>query len=127
MKGSAVARKPNDDSNSPMNPRVFLILLAFAEGPAHGYEVRKRAEALSKETIKLDAGSLYRSIADLLERGLIEEVEPQSENETTDSRRRYYELTPRGRELAAAEAQRLAGLVEHAAFSGLIRAPKVAH
>jgi DNA-binding PadR family transcriptional regulator len=122
-----VARNSTDDSNSPVNPRVFLILLAFADGPAHGYEVRKRAEALSKNTIKLDAGSLYRSIAHLLDKGLIEEVEPMPEVETTDSRRRYYTLTDMGRELAAAEAQRLAGLVEHAAFSGLIEIPKVAN
>jgi DNA-binding PadR family transcriptional regulator len=122
-----VARKPTDDSNSPINPRVFLILLAFAEGPSHGYEVRKRAEALSGDTIKLDAGSLYRSIAHLLDQGLIEEMDPPSEDETTDARRRYYDLTPQGRELAAAEAERLAGLVEHATFSGLIKSPKAAH
>ena len=124
---STVARKPNDDSIPPMNPRVFLILLSFAEGPSHGYEIRKRAEALSGHTIKLDAGSLYRSIAHLLDQGLIEELDPPSENETPDARRRYYGLTPRGRELAAAEAERLAGLVEHAAFSGLIETPTAAH
>ena len=122
-----MARKPNDDSSSPMNTRVFLILLAFAEGSAHGYEIRKRAEALSGDTVKLDAGSLYRSIAHLLDQGLVEELDPPSEIETTDARRRYYGLTPRGRELAAAEAQRLAGLVEHAAFSGLIETPTAAH
>ena len=104
-----------------------MILLAFAEAPAHGYEIRKRAEALSENTIKLDAGSLYRSIAHLLDIGLIEEEDPKSEVEITDARRRYYALTARGRELVAAEAQRLAGLVEHAALSGLIRTPKAAH
>ena len=121
-----MAGNRSDDSALPMNPRTFMILLAFADAPAHGYEVRKKAEALSGETIKLDAGSLYRSIAQLLDQGLIEEVGPQSENETTDSRRRYYGLTPNGREVAAAEAQRLAGLVEHATFSGLIKAPEAA-
>ena len=122
-----MAKRPDDDSNSPMNPRVFLILLAFAEGPSHGYEIRKRAELLSRNTIKLDAGSLYRSIAQLLDHGLIEELEAPSDTETTDARRRYYGLTPRGKEVAAAEAERLAGLVEHAAFSGLIKTPKAAH
>jgi DNA-binding PadR family transcriptional regulator len=104
-----------------------MILLAFADAPAHGYEVRKKAEALSDNTIKLDAGSLYRSIAQLLDQGLLKEVEPQSEIESTDARRRYYGLTPSGREVAAAEAERMAGLLEHAAFSGLIRTPKEAH
>lgn len=122
-----MARKFVDETTSPINPRVFLILLAFAEGPSHGYEIRKKAEALSGNTIKLDAGSLYRSIAQLLDQGLIEEVEPQPTIEITDSRRRYYGLTPNGRELATAEAERLANLVEHATFSGLIRNPKAAH
>ena len=58
---------------------------------------------------------------------LIEELEAPSDTETTDARRRYYGLTPRGKEAAAAEAERLAGLVEHAAFSGLIKTPKAAH
>lgn len=107
----------------PLNPRVLMILLAFAEGPAHGYEIKKRAEARSGGGVQLDAGSLYRSIAQLLEQDLIEEVQGDPGADSSDSRRRYYGLTPHGRELAAAEARRLAGLVEYAALNGLIDAP----
>jgi len=103
-----------------------MIVLAFAEGPAHGYEIKKRAEERSGGSVQLDAGSLYRSIAQLLDHDLIEEVSDSEDTRSTDSRRRYYALTARGRELAAAEAKRLAGLVEYAALSGLIDAPKVA-
>jgi DNA-binding MarR family transcriptional regulator len=110
----------------PLNPRLHLILLAFAERPAHGYEIMKRAAARSGGVIKLDAGSLYRSIAHLLDLDLIEEVERPPEAETDDARRRYYGLTDRGRELAAGEARRLAGLVEYASFSGLIDSPRAA-
>lgn len=115
----------NYGATLPLNPRVLVILLSFAEGPAHGYEVKRRAERLSGDSVRLDAGSLYRTIAQLLERGLIEEVGGTSEPETGDSRRRYYSITTRGRELAAAEARRLAGLVEYAAHLRLFQAPWV--
>jgi len=110
----------------PLNPRVLMILLSFAEGPAHGYEVKKRAEHLLGDSLRLDAGSLYRSIAQLLERGLIEEVGGTPKAEARDSRRRYYKITARGRELAAAETRRLVGLVEYAAQLRLFQAPWVA-
>jgi DNA-binding PadR family transcriptional regulator len=107
----------------PLNPRVLMILLSFAEGPAHGYEIKKRAEHRSGGSVRLDAGSLYRSIAQLLDQGLIEELSGASESRTGDARRRHYGLTARGRELVAAEARRLAGLVEYAVLSRLIEAP----
>ncbi len=104
----------------PLNPRVFLILLSFAEGPAHGYEIRKRAEERSGGSVQFDAGSLYRSIAQLLDQSLIEEVTTVSGTEMSDPRRRYYDLTGLGRQLVAAEARRLAGLVEYARGHDLI-------
>jgi len=55
----------------PLNPRVLMIVLAFVEGPAHGYEIKKRAEECSGGSVQLDAGSLYRSIAQLLDQDLI--------------------------------------------------------
>jgi DNA-binding PadR family transcriptional regulator len=116
----------NHANSLPLNPRTLMILLAFAEGPAHGYEIKKRAEGRSGGSVPLDAGSLYRSIAQLLDQDLIEEAEGAASNETGDSRRRYYGLTNRGRDLVAAEARRLAGLVEYAALSGLIDAPRAA-
>ena len=82
-----------------------MILLAFAEGPAHGYEIKKRAEERSQGSVELDAGSLYRSIADLVDRGLIEQVEADPDSDERDTRRRYYALTDAGREVLAAEAQ----------------------
>ena len=52
----------------PLNPRVFLILMSFAGGSRYGYQVRKDVEERSGGTVVLDAGSLYRAIAKLLER-----------------------------------------------------------
>jgi DNA-binding PadR family transcriptional regulator len=103
-----------------------MILLAFAEGPAHGYEIKKRAEERSGGSVQFDAGSLYRSIAQLLDQGLIEQIAALSGTKVSDARRRYYSLTTLGRELVAAEARRLAGLVDCARGQDLIDSPEPA-
>ncbi len=107
----------------PLNPRIFMILLAFAEGPAHGYEIKRRAEERSEGRVQLDAGSLYRSLAHLMDQDVIHEVEAPPEGEG-DARRRYYGLTETGRKILAAEAHRLAGLVEYARIHELIGSPE---
>lgn len=106
-----------------MNPRVFMILLAFAEGSAHGYQVKKSVEDRSGGSIRLDAGSLYRSLAKLVDEGLVVESGDRPDPKMDDTRRRYYELTDRGRAVVAAEAARLANLVEYARSNDLIAAP----
>ena len=104
----------------PLNPRVFAIMLAFSEGRAHGYEVKKIVERNSEGAIVLDAGSLYRSIAKLVDSGLVTESSGVPDSEGHDVRRRYYELSTAGRELLAAEAGRLAVMVDRARSLSLI-------
>ncbi len=98
----------------PLNPRRLMVLLSFAQGRAHGYEIRKRAEEQSRGEVQLDAGSLYRILAGFLDDGLIREAASISATDTDDTRRRYYELTALGRQVLEAETGRLAGLVEFA-------------
>jgi DNA-binding PadR family transcriptional regulator len=52
----------------------------------------------------------------MLEQGLL--VETRERPEDDDERRRYYRITPLGREVAKAEAQRLQQLVRLARRSG---------
>jgi DNA-binding PadR family transcriptional regulator len=106
-----------------MNPRVFMILLAFAEGSRHGYQIKKAVEERSCGTIKLDAGSLYRSLANLVDEGLVVESGERPAPAVDDTRRRYYELTESGRAVVAEEAARLADLVEYAKRHNLVGAP----
>ena len=59
----------------------------------------------------------------MLEQGLIVELrESERRVSNNDERRRYYRLTPFGRKVAKAEAERLAELLEQANAYGL--APK---
>lgn len=106
----------------PLNPRVFAILAALLEEPAHGYRIKQAVEERSGGAVTLDPGSLYRTIAKLLEDGVVEEVPAPAGEESVDARRRYYGVTAFGRQLAAAEASRLRHLLEQpelrAGFAG---------
>ena len=119
----ARARQVSSDSVSdslPLKPKVFMILLALADGPAHGYEVKKRAEGHGGGGVRPDPGSMYRTLAHLLDRSLIRETRDPPDPEDDDARRRYYELTDEGRAVLAAEAARLAGMVDLARAYDLI-------
>jgi DNA-binding PadR family transcriptional regulator len=93
----------------PLNPRVFAILAALLEAPSHGYRVKQAVEERSGGAVTLDPGSLYRTIAKLLDDGLVEEV--PSPEQDDDPRRRYYGVTAFGRTVVAAEASRLRNLL----------------
>jgi len=83
---------------------MFHVLVALADGESHGYAIMKEVEALTGGGVRLSTGTLYGIVKRLLAEGLIRES-PSREGE--DSRRRRYELTPFGREVARAEAARL--------------------
>lgn len=102
----------------PLNPRVFYILLALAEGERHGYAILKAIEAFTSGSVYLTPGTLYPLIHQLLVDGWIAELgqDPQ------DPRRRRYRLSPLGRRIAQAEVRRLDGLVRTArSFNLLVR------
>jgi len=109
--------QPDPSSHLPLNPRVFAILAAILEGPAHGYRVRQLVEGRSHGTIILDPGSLYRTISKLLDDGIIEEVHAPDGDVDDDPRRRYYAVTELGRSVAAAEASRLRALLSRPVLS----------
>jgi DNA-binding PadR family transcriptional regulator len=91
----------------PLSPVAFEILLALADGERHGYSVLQEIESRTGGAISLNAGTLYRALARLLEHSLIEELDDPPDAASTDERRRYYRLTSRGVAVARAEASRL--------------------
>lgn len=95
----------------PLKPAWFHILLALREiGPAHGFAVRRRVEETTAERVRLYPATLYGSIRELVDAGLIA---PLADAEgTADQRRQDYHITPAGGRVLDAEADRLAGLVE---------------
>ena len=105
----------------PLAPVWFEILLALAAGELHGYAVMQEVARRSDGAVTLHPGSLYRALARLLEDALIVEVEARPSS-GDDERRRYYQITPLGRAVARAEAERLRALVR-AADDGALFAP----
>ncbi len=103
----------------PLNPRVFAILMALLEGAAHGYGLKQAVEKRSNGRVQLDPGSLYRSIARMVDNGWIEPVDAPGDPDD-DTRRRYYGLTDLGRRVARAEADRLRSLLDHASEAELL-------
>jgi DNA-binding PadR family transcriptional regulator len=66
--------------------------------------------ARSEGAVHLQAGALYRLLKRLLEDGLVAESNRRPAVDADDERRRYYRVTPFGKRVLAAEAERMARL-----------------
>lgn len=104
----------------PLTPAVLNILLSLADEERHGYGVMREVERRTDGRMKLGPGTLYRSIRQMLEKGLIEESVERPDSELDDQRRRYYRLTGFGQRAAVAELERLEGLVGTGREKGLL-------
>lgn len=108
------------DIDAPaLTPAAFHILLALADEERHGYGIMLEVAQRTQGATRLNSGTLYRSIKQLLAAGLIAESEERPDPDLDDERRRYYRLTAPGRAAAEAEAARLEQLV------GLARAKRL--
>lgn len=109
---------PEPHSFLPLPHLAFQILLSLAAGQRHGYAIVKDLAARAGAGPTPSTGSLYLSIARLLQNGLITEAGP------VEGRRRVYTLTDLGRAVARAEAERLDGLLSIARTRELLRADR---
>ena len=101
-----------------MHRPVFHILLALAERDLHGLGIADSVERTTDGAVELGPGTLYRSLKEMLDEGLIRETSaPESD---ADPRRKYYAITALGRRRVAAEAARLTHLVELARERNLL-------
>jgi DNA-binding PadR family transcriptional regulator len=114
------------ESLLPLTPAVFHILLALADGEAHGYAMMQEVGRRSGGTVKLGPGTLYGAIGRLLADDIIEESEERPDPDMDDTRRRYYRLTKLGERVLAAETDRLADLVKAARSTKAVRKLKPA-
>ena len=108
----------NPDELLPLSPPVYHVLLALGEDALHGYAMMQSFEELTGGAEQLLPGTLYATLARMVETGLIEETEPADAG--ADARRRYYRATGFGRRVAAAETARMARLVEVARTRRLV-------
>src|SRR5256885_7104921 len=107
------------DDLLPLPSATFHILLAVVDQERHGYAIIQDVEARTEGELRLSAGTLYRSIARMVEQGLIKETARRPPVALDDERRRYYRITPFGTDVARAEMRRLTELVRLAEARGL--------
>ncbi len=103
-------------SHLPLSEVALEILLALSKTDQHGYAIMSAVKERTGGRVSLHAGTLYRALARMLDTGLLEEL-PAEVGE--DSRRRRYRMTDLGREVAAAEVDRIASQVAAARASEL--------
>jgi DNA-binding PadR family transcriptional regulator len=109
-----------NESQAPLTPAMFNVLLALSDGDKHGYAILKDVEAQTDGEVQLSTGTLYGIIKRLVNDGLIIEARRRPPAAEDDQRRRYYRLTAEGRQVAVAEAQRMEKLIERARAKRLI-------
>jgi DNA-binding PadR family transcriptional regulator len=112
--------EPTAESLLPLPPATFHILVSLAAEDRHGYAIIQDVASRTAGSVRLSAGTLYRSIQRMLEQELIVEADERPAPEEDDERRRYYRITEFGTAVARAEASRLASLVKLARASGLV-------
>ena len=96
-----------------MTDPTLLVLASLADGDKHGYAMMEDIQAFAG--VRLGPGTLYRSIKQLLARGLIVEVESGVDGrDDAGKQRRSYAHTPAGKARTYEEAQRLRALVQWA-------------
>jgi len=96
----------------PLSTPVLHILLALGAEHLHGYAIMQAIEQKTEGSAKILPGTLYTTLNRMLADGLVEETRPPGDAPDDDRRRRYYRITPFGREVVAAEARRMSVLLE---------------
>ncbi|MDQ3137116.1 MAG: PadR family transcriptional regulator [Gemmatimonadota bacterium] len=107
----------------PLPSATLHILLALVDQERHGYAIIQDVEARTDGELRLSAGTLYRSIARMVEQGVIAEVVRRPAARDDHERRRYYRITPFGTAVARAELGRLAQFVRLGLARGIAPEP----
>ncbi len=107
----------NQSSSESISEPVFYILLSLVTGNKHGYAILKDVERLSQAALQLSTSTLYTALGRLEEQGHVERIPAPADGDPSPGLpRKVYRITPKGRELLHAEANRIkhmANLVNH--------------
>jgi|SRR5665648_170536 len=94
----------NRHKNLPLTETTYYILLALLE-PAHGYLIMQKVEELSKEQVRIAAGTLYGAIETLLKQEFIMWIRGE------DKRRKVYLITEKGKEVLRLDLERMQHMI----------------
>jgi|SRR5664279_1307904 len=85
---------PSEKSELLKGTLDMLILKTLSVQPMHGYAIAQQIEALSRDVLSVEQGSLYPALERLQKRGWVTSKWGQS---PTGRRARYYTITAAGR------------------------------
>ena len=113
-----MGRRHATDETSTLTPLMFQILVALSQGTRHGYAIMQEIEERTGGGFTIGAGSLYRSIKQLVDAAFIVEIE---EKDPAHPQRRRYQITRAGRRRAVSEARVLGDIAEWAREAQLLK------
>ena len=116
----AQRRKPDLQDYLPLSAAVLHVLLALADGDKHGYAIIKEVRRRTSGDVELGASSLYSVLKRMTADGFVHETDERPDPALDDERRRYYRLSPLGRDIAVAELRRLESLLVQARAKRLL-------
>lgn len=88
----------------------LLILIVLTKSARHGYSIMKEIERMTGGDYVVNAGTLYRSLMQLVNAGLCTTGEAFEHKDELSLKR--YAITEHGREAAARELRRMKRLIE---------------
>jgi DNA-binding PadR family transcriptional regulator len=101
-----------------LRPPVLHILLSLVKRDLHGLGIAEEVERITAGATELGPGTLYRTLREMVEEGLIDPV--SAPDAQSDPRRKYYRITSMGQASLTAEAERLDRIVRVARDLDLI-------
>ena len=101
------AMPPENDGPDYLTPVIYHTLLALAGGPRYGYAISQEVAEVTEGRVTMGPGTLYGTLQRLSDSGWIRRTDVTDREAPHAGRRRYYELTPAGRRVLRAEAERL--------------------
>jgi len=100
--------QPLPEGPAALSPAVFHILLSLMDGEQHGYAIGQRIAAWTEGSVRVVPGTLYRALDRMCADGWVAMADDGRLWNRQPLRR--YRLTPRGHDVARAEAARLQDL-----------------
>jgi DNA-binding PadR family transcriptional regulator len=99
----------------------FQILLSLAGQDLHGLAITREVFERTDGRMHLWPGMLYGALKQMTTRGYVAETAAPAEAAPGGGKPRFYRLTPLGRRTCAAEAERLARMVDAARARHLLK------
>jgi DNA-binding PadR family transcriptional regulator len=99
----------------------FLILLALADRPLHGLGITEDVLGRTEGQTQIWPGMLYGALRKMADLGYVAETAAPADFTAGGGKPRFYRLLPLGRRVCAAEAERMARIVDAARSKRLIK------